>query len=296
MDLTVLPTIISFGGWVTVSNLVNPILANLDRYVLASLLPIAAVGYYTAPAQAITYLAVIPASMTTVLFPAYSMLEGMGRYERIQEYFARSVKYTLLIVAPLCVTVSTFAGDLLTVWLGKEFAQQSTMALQILSFGVVVNSVAYCPYTLLQGLGRPDLTAKFHLIEVPLYAGIVWVCVEKWGIEGAALAWTTRVTIDATLLFLGLSSILQFAPQFFSTHRLRACTFLVFLLGISAYALNLLTEGSPILTQAILFSVLVTVFVFLVWIRALDHKDRDLICRLAHALKVLRPQYTGSKS
>jgi hypothetical protein len=40
----------------------------------------------------------------------------------------------------------------------------------------------------------------FHLIELPLYAAAAWVLIEAYGVAGAALAWTLRVTLDAVLL------------------------------------------------------------------------------------------------
>lgn len=288
MDLAVLARVMTFGGWISVSNLVYPILTTLDRYILAALLPITAVGYYTAPAQAVAYLTIIPASMTTTLFPAYSTWDGMGRLERLQEMFSRSIKYTLLIVGPLCIIVLAFAGDLLTIWIGQEFAEQSTTALQILSLGVLVNSLAYSPSTLLQALGRPDVPAKFHLAELPIYTAIAWVCVARWGITGAAIAWSVRVTIDAILLFSGLFSVLKFAKTFFSTYLLKTSAVLVSMLGGSAYLLHLLTQELSIITQVLLFSLLVVIFGFLVWLRALDGKDRYLILSVGRELNVMR--------
>jgi O-antigen/teichoic acid export membrane protein len=57
------------------------------------------------------------------------------------------------------------------------------------------------PYTLLQALGRPDLTARFHLIELPVYVLVLWSMIRTFGIEGAAIAWLIRVALDALLLF-----------------------------------------------------------------------------------------------
>ena len=45
------------------------------------------------------------------------------------------------------------------------------------------------------------MTAKLHMIEFPLYVPLVWWLIHVAGIEGAALAWVLRVTLDAALLF-----------------------------------------------------------------------------------------------
>jgi O-antigen/teichoic acid export membrane protein len=70
-----------------------------------------------------------------------------------------------------------------------------------LSVGVLINSLAHVPFVLLQSAGRPDIPAKFHLIEVPIYGVLLWLLLLLMGVTGAALAWFVRVTIDASLLF-----------------------------------------------------------------------------------------------
>jgi len=57
------------------------------------------------------------------------------------------------------------------------------------------------PFALIQGFGRPDMTAKFHVAELLLYIPLMWLLVKHMGIIGGAIAWFLRVTIDAVLLF-----------------------------------------------------------------------------------------------
>src|SRR5260370_7975801 len=94
------------------------------------------------------------------------------------------------------------AQDGLKLWLGAEFAQHSFRVLQWLAVGVFLNGMAQVPFSLLQGVGRPDLTAKLHLIELPMYLGLMWWLISKRGIEGAAIAWSARAAIDALFLFV----------------------------------------------------------------------------------------------
>jgi O-antigen/teichoic acid export membrane protein len=61
---------------------------------------------------------------------------------------------------------------------------------------------------MLQSQGRADLTAKFQLLESAFYIPLAWLAISRWGIEGAAGAWTIRVTADAILLFLAARRLL----------------------------------------------------------------------------------------
>ena len=83
-------------------------------------------------------------------------------------------------------------------------AVKGTQVLQWLSVGVFVNGMAAVPFAFLHGAGRPDLTAKLHLLELPFYAALLWWAVNRFGIEGAAVAWTARVTVD-TLAIIWLT-------------------------------------------------------------------------------------------
>jgi O-antigen/teichoic acid export membrane protein len=90
----------------------------------------------------------------------------------------------------------------LRLWLGPAFAEHSTVVLQVIAAGVLVNSIAHVPFSMIQGVGRPDLTAKMHLAEVVPYVGLLWLLIARFGIVGAAIAWTARCTIDSAILFI----------------------------------------------------------------------------------------------
>jgi O-antigen/teichoic acid export membrane protein len=55
---------------------------------------------------------------------------------------------------------------------------------------------------LLQAVNRPDLTAKVHLCEVPLYVLAATVAIHLFGLTGAAIVWTMRLTVEALVLFV----------------------------------------------------------------------------------------------
>jgi O-antigen/teichoic acid export membrane protein len=202
-----------FGGWVTVSNIVSPVLTYLDRFLIGAILSITAVAFYTAPYEVVTRLWIIPYSLTITLFPAFSALERDKDRERIGIFFFTSVRYVFITLGPTVLFLIIFGKKILQIWLGADFALQSTIALQILAIGVLINSLAHVPYSLLQGIGRPDISAKFHLLELPFHFLIAWILINLWGITGAALAWAIRVTLDAFLLFAATFKVLRLSPR-----------------------------------------------------------------------------------
>jgi peptidoglycan biosynthesis protein MviN/MurJ (putative lipid II flippase) len=103
------------------------------------------------------------------------------------------------MAVPLSV-ILVFAPEILRIWLGAPYAEQSAMALRLLAVGVFANSLANPLFVMLYAKNRPDLPAKFHLIELAIHIPLTIALIRAFGIAGAAAAWTTRVTLDLCLL------------------------------------------------------------------------------------------------
>jgi len=201
--------LISFGTWMTVSNIIGPLIIYLDRFLIGSMFSIATVAYYTTPYEMINKLMIIPGALVGVLFPAFGASFAKDR-NRTALMFLRGVKYIFLSLFPIILIVVTFAYEGLYFWLGSEFAKNSTHILQWLAVGAFLSSQSYLPFALLHASGRPDLTAKLHFIEAPFYLLIIWLLISSYGIEGAAIAWVVRVVVDLLILFLMAQRLLLF--------------------------------------------------------------------------------------
>jgi O-antigen/teichoic acid export membrane protein len=134
---------------------------------------------------------------------------AVGNQDRAASLYERGVGSTFAILFPLILVMTLFAPEGLRFWLGADFARRSAAILQILAIGVFVNSLANIPYALLQASGRPDLTAKLHVAEIPFYLAMLYWAIRMRGNEGAAIAWTCRLCAEAAVLFFLSRSILK---------------------------------------------------------------------------------------
>lgn len=201
-DRRLLREVAVYSGWVAVSNLLSPLLVYAERFVLGAVSGLAAVAYYTPPAEGATRLLLVPGSVATALFPRFSAADRRGERRAARSLASRAaLAIALLLVAPILLGI-VFAPTLLTLWLGPTYAAQGALVLRILLAGVFANALAHIPHSYLQASGRPDLTAKIHLAEVPVYLVMVVGLVHRFGLPGAAAAWTLRVLLDAALLFV----------------------------------------------------------------------------------------------
>ena len=263
-----------FGGWVSVSSAVSPILVYFDRFSLAAVAGLAAVGYYTAPYEGVSRLLLIPISVIGTLFPALTGEEAQGNRERAGELVSRANRHLMLAMAPPIAIIIGLSPLLLRVWLGADAAANSGTALRILAVGVFVNALAHPSYVFLYAIGRPDLPAKFHLTELCIHLPLTWLLVSKFGVAGAALAWATRVTIDWALLTFFARKKGRALPAAFA-ERMRRAVYVVALLVVTTLVAALLLRSSSA-AAVIAMALGVAAYAAVAWKSALDDDERRL--------------------
>ena len=273
-----LRTLLAFGGWLTVSSAVVPLLLYLDRFIIGATLTMAAVAYYSVPYEVVTRLWIIPMSLVATLFPAFSVLIGRGERERLPLLLARSMKWLLLTVGPAVVVIAAFAEDVLQVWLGADFARESGPVLQILAIGILLNSMVQVQYAVVQALGRPDVTAKFHLIQLPIHGLVLWWFVGLWGTTGAAIAQSMRLGIEGVLLLIASYRMVSLPLYSLFSGKIAQSWLLLFVfvimsIGISSLALTFWLRLS-------ILGVIFSAVGLTVWRYSFDHQDRIQLAKL----------------
>jgi O-antigen/teichoic acid export membrane protein len=282
---SVLPRLLRFGSWVSVSQIIGPVLIYLDRMLIASFVSLAAVTLYTVPYEVMSRLRVIPSSLMSTLYPAFSERGLDGQQKNLHRLFERSIRYLLVLLMPGIIFLLVFGSDVLTLWMGNSFARQTVTVLEILALGVLANGIAFVPYNMLQAVGRPDLTGKFHLLELPPYIGLCLFLIPRWGITGAALASTIRLALDATLLFWAVSRFCRCSLMNLWTSSLRATLTLTAALAIE---LMIIREVVPAIWVRLGTGVASLVIYFaIVWIFIVETREKPAFTA---ALRMVRSQ------
>ena len=192
-------SLLGFGGWFTVSNVIGPLMTYMDRFFIGALLGLSAVTYYVTPYEVLSRLAMLPQAVMGVLFPAMAAAFA-GNRKRLVGLYDTSGKVIYWVMLPFTVSAFLLAPEALMVWLGDDFRNIATPIAHWLAAGWMINILARPAFTVLQSTGRPDLVAKTHLMELVPYLGLLWWLTSAYGITGAAAAWTLRVTVDTIVL------------------------------------------------------------------------------------------------
>jgi len=277
INRTMIRLLINFGGWMTVSNIIGPLMVYMDRFLIGALVSMTAVAFYATPYEVVTKLWVISGGLMGVMFPAFAsaLVQDHARAARLYD---RAVKYIFLSLFPIVLIIITFAYEGLNLWLGSDFANNSSLVLQLLAIGVFINSHAHVPFGMVQSAGRPDLTAKLHLIELPVYLMILWWLVNTYGIVGAAVAWIVRVVIDTIVLFNIAHKLLLVTSPF----SLRP-------VSMTCIALSMLILGAimPGITIKGLFLLLILpTFAVVTWYFVLADDERNMMLNRIKAISI----------
>lgn len=243
--------LLRFGGWVTVTAFVGPMMVILDRFVIGVLGGAAAVTYYTVPFQLAERTAIFPDALSSALFPRLAASWKDETYRLVDEALRTLavVMTTLALLGVLCI------GPFLMWWIGWDFANRATRVAQILLLAFWANSFARIPYAQLQAQGQPDRVAQCHLAEVVPYFGLLYLGLSLFGLVGAAVAFSLRVLVDLLLLSALAGSLWRI---------LRTLRIPTLLLGLSLMLVNGISFDRP-LAVALVMLLLLTTLVWAWW-------------------------------
>jgi O-antigen/teichoic acid export membrane protein len=189
--------LLGYGGWVTMTSLINPILTSADQFLIGSVIGVAGVAHYAIPMNLVMRTQTLPLALGRTFFPRMSVLPR----DQALELGGRALQSLGYGYAAACAPGIILTPVFFRYWIGPEFSLISAPVAQILFIGAWITGLAFVTYTLIQSQGRPDITGKLHLAEVLPFLGILWLLTTHFGIIGAAIAWSLRSTIDALAMF-----------------------------------------------------------------------------------------------
>jgi O-antigen/teichoic acid export membrane protein len=191
--------LLSFGAWMTLSNMISPLMVTADRFIISYVLGAGVVAFYTVPFDFMIRLLIIPAALTGVLFPRFSNL-FKNNIEDVKRLYNKSFVLIFSLMGIICAGVIFGSYFGLSVWLGGSFAEKSWMIASIMAVGILFNSLAQIPHAAIQASGDVKLTSLIHLGEFIFYVPALYLALHFYGLKGAAAIWVLRVMADLLIL------------------------------------------------------------------------------------------------
>lgn len=211
LDMEKFWLLMKFGGWMTVTNVISPLLVYVDRIFIGAMISVSAVAYYATPSEVLTKLTLLSGALMSVLFPAIASSFRTDQ-QRSAVLLDQGLKYVFLAIFPIVLFIVAFAPEGLALWLDDHFVQNSAGVTRILCVGTLFYCLGQIPYAFIQGAGRPDLTGKLHLMEFAPYIILLVIFIKWSGIKGVAMIWTLRFMVDTLVMYLASQQLLKSYP------------------------------------------------------------------------------------
>lgn len=272
-------SLITFGGWVSVSQVISPLFNYVDRFMIGAILPLTFVAYYVVPQEAITRLLIIPMSLSTTLFP---ILSARATQERLSDdllpIYHQAMRFMSAALAPISVVLAILSMDILTVWMGRAFAAESAPIFTIIAAGLFFNGMAQIPSTLLQATGHPEIPAKYHLIELPLMICMNVLLIPLYGVIGAAITWLLRVALDFILLHAASDRLITIVQRNKQLARASITKMVPYLILAMMIPLGFIINGIWLVIAVVL---IMSMYTASLWFFLFNEADRIFLRNLA---------------
>jgi O-antigen/teichoic acid export membrane protein len=204
IDRSDLTSMLSYGGWISVMSILAPLLVTVDRLVIATLSGARYVAYYTVPYDLVARAMLVSGSLSSAIFPRLaSAVEEDGR-----SLAFKASAILVAIMTPLTILGFYLINPFLVVWLGAEFATKTYGVGELILLGVWINAIVIPHHARFLATENPRTVAMIFIFELPIYFFLLWLGITKFGIVGAAAAWSLRVFLDTAIL-LHLNKVLN---------------------------------------------------------------------------------------
>lgn len=264
IDFNEIKPVLKFSIWITLGNIIVPLIFYSDRFLIGALISASAITFYITPYELVTKLMLIPDALSGVLFPVFSA-SFLFNPELSKKLFKRGAKFIFLVLYPMVFFITTFAFEILDIWLGIKFAQKSYLILQFLAIGVLMNCISLIPTNFLQGIGKPKIITLIVLVELPFYLSAMWFAIDLAGINGAALVFMVAATINVSILYF--ITYRYYEIKF--DDRIKKILILVMFAGLM---LPFIVNGLVI--KILLTITFIPIFVILSWKLILNEEER----------------------
>ncbi len=145
-----------------------------------------AVGYYGVAVTLTNFVIQIQAAIFAALIPAAAVLDAKADQEKVSRLLLDSTRYGMFILLCTGLPLIVFAKPILILWVGSEYATQSTLLLQTLVVANIIRLSGLPFSNLLLGTGQQRLVILSPLAEGITNLSISLVAAAHFGAIGAA--------------------------------------------------------------------------------------------------------------
>lgn len=162
-----------FGGKSLIPSLADVFFRQTVNVMIVGGLGVGALAVFSRPLALIKHSGNIVNKFANVLMPIASSLTSIGKHDELKSFFLKAVSSGALISVPGIVFLSIFGGPLLNLWMGKNYADATLMA--VLAVGSLAGMLQVPIYSMLIGLNKHGTAGVAKVIGSFISMGLVVV-------------------------------------------------------------------------------------------------------------------------
>ncbi|TVR84326.1 MAG: hypothetical protein EA405_01840 [Rhodospirillales bacterium] len=181
--------VVRFGAhsWLQITS--GALSNTVDRFLVGALVSPAAAGVYAVCLQLAQQIHLLLVRALAFIMPAASGAAGSGDGgHALREAYSHGVCLTLALIGVIAIPLYVLAPQVLTVWIGPDFATDGTDTLRLLTIYFAIWGIGVAPFYLLNGAGLPGWNTAAGLVHGLVIVAVAALLLPKLGLEGAAWA------------------------------------------------------------------------------------------------------------
>ncbi len=194
----------TFGGTLTGVDVLHGLTTSADSLIIGRVLGPTSLGFYSIGFR-LPQLMVVNLSVTAaiVLFPAYTKVEG----ERLRSAYLQSLRYTLVVAAPLAAGLIAMASPIILGLFGDQWGPSATV-MQIICLYTLCLALEIPGGTIFKVTGRASILLKLAIPRTIALFGFIALFANQ-GINAVAWTLTAVTAVFAAIALLMAARIIR---------------------------------------------------------------------------------------
>jgi membrane protein EpsK len=286
LDTAILREQIGFGIWSVINQVGSLLYLQIDLLVINRLLGPVAGGQYAALSQWSLLVRSLGSTVSTVFGPSIVHLYAAGDVPGVVGYARWAIRLTGMFLAPVIGIICGLGQPLLVVWLGPEYAKLSWV-LVVMILHLCVNIAVYPLFAVQSAVNRVKVPAIVTCVMGAANAVLALFLTPECGMLGVATAGAVMMTAKNVLFTpLYAAKCLDAPPNVFFREiiKILSLTSVLAAIGFTGSRYVYLATW-PRLAGA--GSVLVIVYLAVVWFALLAPGERKQVCERLRSMRLV---------
>lgn len=252
-----------------------------DPLIIGAFLGASVVPFYMIPSNLIGQARNLVWSITRVFLPLFSSLDALNDIAKTRSVYLDASRFTIGIIIPLVGGICLLGPQFLSIWMGKEYAENGVYVLYLLLAAQLLPWFNPFSRRFLTAIDKHEILAKVGMIGAAINLGLSLLLVRYIGKEGVALATLLPLIVFEPYLLLKTSeqlesTVMEYACKVFLPLLLPCIIFVVTLLGLIS-----VLQIDSLIHIAILGCVSVAVYIPFFFFTAMKKDERQkVLCKI----------------